>query len=294
MSFPKNIAEKVLVDCKRSCAICHKFCGTRIELHHIRPTSEGGEDSYDNCLPLCFDCHADVGAYNLKHPKGRKYSESELKEHKNRWYSKVKESNGFEAVKYVVLPNDVSDPEIRDGITLLLSKTLGRLPTQQEIENVQSRAQVTEGSEHVSYDDLCIIDGGENEQAPYSNNPYYFPKLNETALKKHIDLTVNECPFSEILDRITLYQGVVNHYQLIVEAPKNHTGFSKTQKFWERDAPDLFENHFIEVYHENPRITFRYEEGNFWHDWSCLVTDINKQLPDILVNIKYKWVLYEK
>lgn len=89
MGFPADIAEKALLDCGRCCCICHKFCSFRIELHHIIQKSQGGEDSYDNCIPLCFDCHAEIKAYDPKHPKGRKYTESEIKEHRNRWYEKV-------------------------------------------------------------------------------------------------------------------------------------------------------------------------------------------------------------
>lgn len=46
-------------------------------------------DTYDNCIPLCFDCHADVGNYNSKHPKGNKYSSNELKLHRDKWYKSV-------------------------------------------------------------------------------------------------------------------------------------------------------------------------------------------------------------
>ena len=93
MGFSEKLAERVLVDCGRCCALCHKFCGIKIELHHITPPPQGGEDTYDNCIPLCFDCHADVGhgAYNSKHPKGRKYTESELIKHRDAWYKRIKE-----------------------------------------------------------------------------------------------------------------------------------------------------------------------------------------------------------
>jgi predicted nucleotidyltransferase len=92
MSFPPKVAEKALLDSKRSCCICHKFCGVKIELHHIVQVSEGGENTYDNCIPLCLDCHAEVKAYNDKHPKGKKYRESELRQHRDRWYKKVRDS----------------------------------------------------------------------------------------------------------------------------------------------------------------------------------------------------------
>lgn len=90
MAFPSSVAEKALLDCGRCCSICHKFCGFKIELHHIIQKSEGGEDSFENCIPLCLDCHAEVKAYNPKHPKGRKYTETELIEHRNRWYEKIR------------------------------------------------------------------------------------------------------------------------------------------------------------------------------------------------------------
>lgn len=85
--WPKQIKDKALVACARHCCVCHKFCGINIELHHIKPVSEGGETDFDNCIPLCFDCHADAGHYNPKHPKGTKYSPSELRMHRDRWFS---------------------------------------------------------------------------------------------------------------------------------------------------------------------------------------------------------------
>lgn len=95
MSFPNSVADSVFVKCKRSCCICHKFCGTKMELHHIKQASLGGPDTEENCIPLCFDCHADVKAYNPKHPKGHSYSEQELIKHRENWYNKVKNSNSY-------------------------------------------------------------------------------------------------------------------------------------------------------------------------------------------------------
>ena len=89
MSFSKKIADEVLVKSGRRCSICNKFCGTKIELHHIKPKYQGGEDIFDNCIPLCFNCHADVGSYNSNHPKGKKYSEKELKMHREKLYEKM-------------------------------------------------------------------------------------------------------------------------------------------------------------------------------------------------------------
>jgi hypothetical protein len=76
---------------------CHKFCGTKIELHHIVPEHEGGLSTLDNAIPLCFDCHADVQHYNAQHPRGRKFTGSELRAHRDAWYAKVAASGGTTA-----------------------------------------------------------------------------------------------------------------------------------------------------------------------------------------------------
>jgi hypothetical protein len=95
MGWPPDVAERALLDCGRHCCLCHKFCGFKIELHHIVQRKDGGEDSYENCIPLCLECHAEVKAYDPNHPIGRKYTESELREHRDRWYKKVKDSSGI-------------------------------------------------------------------------------------------------------------------------------------------------------------------------------------------------------
>lgn len=95
VGFPVKIKEDALVSCGRHCCLCHKFCGLKIEIHHIKPKASGGPDTFENAIPLCFDCHADMRTYDVKHPKGTKYSESELIRFRNNWYSKVKNSGGF-------------------------------------------------------------------------------------------------------------------------------------------------------------------------------------------------------
>jgi hypothetical protein len=85
--WPRRVKDEVLVACGRHCSICHRFCGVKIELHHIEAESDGGASDVANCIPLCFDCHADVGHYNPRHPKGTKYSPAELRGHRDRWFS---------------------------------------------------------------------------------------------------------------------------------------------------------------------------------------------------------------
>lgn len=85
MSFNRNEVANLLVKCNRRCCVCHKFCGVKIEIHHIKPESEGGGDNIENAVSLCFECHAEVNHYNEAHPKGRKFTQEELQGHKERW-----------------------------------------------------------------------------------------------------------------------------------------------------------------------------------------------------------------
>jgi hypothetical protein len=90
MGFPQSVREEALLACKRHCAWCEQSQGITIECHHIVPQSEGGDDSFDNCIPLCLNCHGKVGSYNSKHPRGTKISPNELKKRRDMLYEMVK------------------------------------------------------------------------------------------------------------------------------------------------------------------------------------------------------------
>ena len=83
--FTKETVERVLICCRRHCCVCEKFCGTKIELHHI---GEDNNNSEENALPVCFDCHAEIKSYNIEHPKGRRFHPSELKKLRDATYFK--------------------------------------------------------------------------------------------------------------------------------------------------------------------------------------------------------------
>lgn len=85
MSFKQSDIDKLLVGCHRRCCVCHRFCGFKMEVHHIEWKSKKGSDDIKNGIPLCFECHAEVAFYNPEHPKGRKYTNSELLGHKKQW-----------------------------------------------------------------------------------------------------------------------------------------------------------------------------------------------------------------
>jgi hypothetical protein len=57
------------------------------------------KDTLENCIPLCFECHAEVGSYNAEHPKGRKFSPAELGKHRDAWFAQVKSLNKDENEK---------------------------------------------------------------------------------------------------------------------------------------------------------------------------------------------------
>ncbi len=87
MTFSRRVEERLLVTCHRHCCVCHKPCGIKMEIHHIVPKNQGGEDTEENAIPLCLDCHAEVAAYDVKHPKGKRFTPSELKKHKAQWFA---------------------------------------------------------------------------------------------------------------------------------------------------------------------------------------------------------------
>lgn len=83
----EDIRTEIMLKCARHCVLCHKPCGTHIEIHHINPVSKGGTNDFDNLIPLCLDCHAEVGSYNREHPKGTKYGVEELKRIRDDFYN---------------------------------------------------------------------------------------------------------------------------------------------------------------------------------------------------------------
>ena len=85
MPFNRQEVALLLVRCHRRCCICHRFCGTKIETDHIVPAAESADHAIENAIPVCFDCHAEIHAYNPSHPRGRRFTPDELRAHKEQW-----------------------------------------------------------------------------------------------------------------------------------------------------------------------------------------------------------------
>jgi len=91
MAFNRDQVSVLLAECHRRCCICHRFCGVKMETDHIVPTSKEGSDDIANAIPVCFECHAEIHSYNDEHPRGRKFTSEELKQHKEQWLNICKE-----------------------------------------------------------------------------------------------------------------------------------------------------------------------------------------------------------
>lgn len=77
---------RCLLWCSRHCCLCGRACGTNIEIAHIQPKKKDGSEDIDNAIPLCYDCHSEIGKYNKDHPKGNKYRPAELKSRRDQIY----------------------------------------------------------------------------------------------------------------------------------------------------------------------------------------------------------------
>lgn len=94
MPFPRAIRIDALVACQRRCCLCQERKHTRMQCHHIVQEADDGPDTFDNCIPLCPDCHAEVMAFNPRHPfGGTPYHPQELKRRRDDWYAAVKRTS---------------------------------------------------------------------------------------------------------------------------------------------------------------------------------------------------------
>ena len=122
MGFPKQVRIDALNAAARHCCVCHRYKGVKIEVHHIVPLEKGGTNTADNAIALCFDCHADAGHYNTKHPRGTKFSPQELGSARDLWHMAV-ERNQIERwegedrlhCRYLICKSFSALSEIVDG-----------------------------------------------------------------------------------------------------------------------------------------------------------------------------------
>lgn len=83
--FTEETRRKTLLWSDRHCCLCGKACGTDIEVAHV---DRRDDNDFDNAIPLCYDCHAEIGRYNEEHPRGSKYKPPELKARREQIYER--------------------------------------------------------------------------------------------------------------------------------------------------------------------------------------------------------------
>lgn len=89
MAFSITTKTEMFIRCGRLCCLCLKQCGTNMEAAHIIDESHGGSNDASNGIPVCFDCHQEMGAYDDKHPRGNKVRPEELTARRDRVYQLV-------------------------------------------------------------------------------------------------------------------------------------------------------------------------------------------------------------
>jgi hypothetical protein len=195
MAFSEQTVEDLLVRANRHCCLCREFKGRNIEVHHMLPTADGGKDDFDNGIPLCFDCHADVLSYNSSHPKGRKYTPRELRRHRDEWFVVVAASAMGRPGRS---PNESpSEEDVDTGHPVILRiDGSNNMAAGRDIninKRVVQRVVFTPGPQHITESQARKIDelikelGGIDEASRRpSDNPYaqWWSKL-----KRHFDVS---------------------------------------------------------------------------------------------------------
>lgn len=143
--FSEEIKREAMLACGRYCSICHKFCGNNMEVHHIKAKADGGQDTFDNAIPLCFDCHAEVRQYDPKHPKGIKFTEKELIGHRDAWYRRVKESTINEN-------RDDTKTDNQEPVRMVHQKDYQNIKLQ-KVDNGKQLLHFIEGAYGITYDE---------------------------------------------------------------------------------------------------------------------------------------------
>jgi HNH endonuclease len=85
--FSPSVSVDLLAACRRYCCVCLRWAGQRMHLHHIIAKSDGGSGDFDNGIPVCLDCHAEIESTSNM---GRKFTAPELKKLRDQWFETVK------------------------------------------------------------------------------------------------------------------------------------------------------------------------------------------------------------
>lgn len=93
MGFSPEVKKDALLRSARHCCVCRLPKVRNLEVHHIVPEADGGPQTIENAVVLCFDCHADAGHYNIRQPRGNKFHPGELRRSRDKWLEMVEENS---------------------------------------------------------------------------------------------------------------------------------------------------------------------------------------------------------
>ena len=97
MAFPDSIKKEAKERAHYTCVACRDSKKPFLDVHHLTPEAEGGDDTVENACPLCPDCHSYYGD-NKQLRKG-------LRELRDHWWSlcakKEKSESSFIILKRI-------------------------------------------------------------------------------------------------------------------------------------------------------------------------------------------------
>jgi hypothetical protein len=116
MPFDPPTKAQMFISCARLCSLCFKQCGINIEAAHIIDEAKVGSNDADNGIPLCFDCHQEIGSYRDDHPRGNKFRPEELKARRDHIYHLVN-TGAIQAQLITQRSRSISDPGVLPPLT---------------------------------------------------------------------------------------------------------------------------------------------------------------------------------
>lgn len=117
-----------------------------METDHIVPAAESADHSIENAIPVCFDCHAEIHAYNPSHPRGRRFTADELRAHKEQWLQicETRPEIFFEAARQVDI-GPLQGPLDELDYNLVISRNLDFSTLGFQFRDTQMERAIREG-----------------------------------------------------------------------------------------------------------------------------------------------------
>jgi hypothetical protein len=129
-----------------------------METGSIVPPQQGGDESISNAIPLCPECHAELRTYDEDHPRGRRYTAEELKQHKEQWIEICQSKP--EALLSARRSRDVGPIQALVGeldFNLVACRRTGAALPPCRLRDEQLRRAIAEGALAVLVEDLRIV-----------------------------------------------------------------------------------------------------------------------------------------